>query len=291
MRPQRNCLGPVDQNVARQLLCGTYVNARPNTEGSFWPQLLRCMGASYVAFAAVLAIAALLAGDSGQGAILAVMMLTPVAVTFTTVAARFGAAATSVARSGHVRASVRRTLAALGKGYRIVPSLSVSPEREDQVAIGPNGIFVIVARDDRGRVTASARQLFVDARPAWRDLIEDCRVDALRVRERVRREIGHEVPVHSVLCFARALVAVGQEIRGVKIVHASRLARLIASTPIAAALPATEIDTAAAALARGTLTSLAIPLRSTVREARPQLQAERRLALVNRAPARRHDAS
>lgn len=277
--------------MARQLLCGTHVSVRFHAEGSLSRHVLRCTGAAYVVFATVLGIAALLACDTGRAAVLAAIMLCPVAFTFTTFAVRSGAAATSVARSHHVRASVRRSLVALGKGYRIVPSLCVSPGREDQVAIGPNGVFVIVARDDRGRVTASTRQLFVDARPVWRDLIEDCRVDALRVSQRVCREIGHKVPVHSVLCFARALVAVGQEIRGVKIVHASRVARLIASTPIAAPLPAREIDAAAAVLARGLLTSPAIPLRSAVREARPQLQAERRLALVNRAPARRHDAS
>ena len=37
------------------------------------------------------------------------------------------------------------------------------------------------------------------------------------------------MPVHAVLCFTRALVAVGQEIRGVKIVQVPRLARLIES--------------------------------------------------------------
>jgi len=277
-------------SMARQLLYGRHVTPRSHVESSLLRQALRCTGASYVVFAAAFAIAALLARDAGRAAILAVVMLAPVAFAFTSSAVRSGATAAAVARSRRVRASVGRALADLGKEYRIVPGLYVSPDREDLVAIGPNGIFVVVARDDHGRVTASSRRLFVNARPAWRDLVEDCRVDALRVHERVRRELGHPLPVYAVLCFARALVAVGQEIRGVKIAHASRLARLIASTPSAAPLSRSEIELAAVALTTSTRASATHLLRPAAQEPRPQLRTGRRLALVGRAPAHQHDA-
>ena len=54
-------------------------------------------------------------------------------------------------------------------------------------------------------MTAADQRLFVNARLPWRNLIEDCRVEALRVSGRVQRALGRPVPVHAVLCFTRAL--------------------------------------------------------------------------------------
>ena len=160
--------------------------------------------------------------------------------------------------------------------------------REDHIAIGPNGIFVILACEDGGRVTASQRRVFVNARLPWRDLVDDCRVDTLRVRERLRDVGDRQMPVHSVLCFARALVAVGQEIQGVKVVQAGRLARLIESTAVTTPLREHEIERVAAALTEARRTQL--PRRLPRRTRRNAMAvADRRLALVGPASAHRRD--
>ncbi len=135
-------------------------------------------------------------------------------------------------RAHELGANVKRALATLGPAYRVVTRGASLAERDRHVAIGPNGVFLIVSSDDGGRVTASDQRLFVNARLPWRNLVEDCRVEALRVSDRVQRALGRPVPVHAVLCFTRALVAVGQEIRGVKIVQVPRLARFIESVAI-----------------------------------------------------------
>jgi hypothetical protein len=151
-------------------------------------------------------------------------------------------------RARELGANVKRALAALMPAYRVVARGASLAERDRHVAIGPNGVFLIVSSDDGGRVTASDQRLFVNARLPWRNLVEDCRVEALRLADRAQRALGRPVPVHAVLCFTRALVAVGQEIRGVKIVQVPRLARVIESVAAPARLGDADIEAIRAAL-------------------------------------------
>jgi hypothetical protein len=264
-------------------LCSVVVEG-PIREGALTRQVLRAAGEAYIVVAAAVGIVAVIMQHAGPADSLAAGLLLPVVIGFAVAALRSGARAVRLARSQNVQASVGRALATLGKEYSILARLSVSPGREDHVAIGPNGVFVVVASDDGGRVTASSRRLFVNSRMPWRDLVDDARIDSLRVRERVRRTLGRQLPVHSVLCFARALVAVGQEIQSVKIVHTSRLARLIASTPVAAPLSAEEIRDAAAALTADA--APARPVRRVTPRERPAARVSRRLALVAPSLAR-----
>jgi hypothetical protein len=180
-------------------------------------------------------------------------------------------------------ANVKRALATLGPGYRVVTRPASLAERDRHVAIGPNGVFLVLSSDDGGRVTASDQRLFVNARLPWRNLVEDCRVEALRISDRAQRALGHPVPVHAVLCFTRALVAVGQEIRGVKIVQVPRLARLIESVAIPARMSDEDIETVRAALvAQEPAAAARQILRLTPR--RNAAPIERPLTLVGRSP-------
>ena len=141
---------------------------------------------------------------------------------------------------------------------------------------------VTLSSDDGGRVTASDQRLFVNARLPWRNLVEDCRVEALRVADRVQRALGRPVPVHAVLCFTRALVAVGQEIRGVKVVQVPRLARLIESVAATPPLGQQDVETVRAALVASTT---ATPERKIFRltRRRASAQSARPLTLVGRS--------
>jgi hypothetical protein len=106
-------------------------------------------------------------------------------------------------------------------------------------------------------------------------------VEALRISDRAQRALGHPVPVHAVLCFTRALVAVGQEIRGVKIVQVPRLARLIESVAIPSRMSEEDIETVRAALVAQTPAASARQiLRLTPR--RSAAPIERPLTLVGR---------
>ncbi len=245
---------------------------------------IRCVGAIYLAVAAGLALAAL--ALQGAWVPIATLLLLPVFLGSFVDAAQRSSALWYGWRAHELGANVKRALAMLRPSYRVVtrgPSLS---ERDRHVAIGPNGVFLILSSDDGGRVTASDQRLFVNARLPWRNVVEDCRVEALRVSDRVQRALGRPVPVHAVLCFTRALVAVGQEIRGVKIVQVPRLARVIESVATPTPLSERDIESVRAAL---TAPPTATPTRKIFRltPRRSVAQAERPLTLVGR-PSRPH---
>jgi hypothetical protein len=242
---------------------------------------IRCAGALYLALASGMAIVALFSVTGGWVPT-ATLSLIPVFVIAAVDAVRTAIGLWQEWRAAQLGANVKRTLATLGPAYRVVTRGSSLPERDSHVAIGPNGVFLIVSSDDGGRVTASDQRLFVNARLPWRNLVEDCRVEALRVADRLQRALSRPVPVHAVLCFTRALVAVGQEIRGVKIVQVPRLARLIESVAVPAALSAADVEAARVALlTNATVASPRPVFRFTPRRSAPH--GERPLTLVGRS--------
>jgi hypothetical protein len=238
------------------------------------------MGAGYLVVAAGSALIAIVYDVAWSP--YATLLMLPVLVVAGVDAFRTTTALAENWRGRQLGANVKRALAALGPRYRIVTRGTPSADRDSHVAIGPNGIFLILSSDDSGRVTASEHRLFVNARLPWRNLVEDCRVEALRVADRVQRAVGRPLPVHGVLCFTRALVAVGQEIRGVKIVQVPRLARLIESVASPVALSEADVEAVRVALVVNVSSS---PVRPVFRITRRKTTAssERPLSLVGRA--------
>jgi len=269
------------------LLTTSVVDSEP-IESSLSHHLLRTIGELYVMLIPAAALVVLLTTATGQRGLVVAVLLAPIAFCYAPLAIRSGAATLASWRRRRARANVGRELLHLGGDYRILSRCSVTPGREDHIAIGPNGVFVVLACDGSGRVTASQRRVFVNARLPWRDLVDDCRIDALRVRERVRHAVGRPLPVHSVLCFAHALVAVGQEIQGVKVVQAPRLARVIASTMTTVPLSERDVELVAAALTESRQHE-ARPVARRPRRSPSESPTDRRLALVGRVPARHHE--
>lgn len=249
---------------------------------------LRCLAGVYLTVAVAIALAAL--SQQGSWAPFATLLLLPVFVVALVDAARSTGTLWQEWRAYELGVNVKRALASLRPSYRVVargPSLT---ERDRHVAIGPNGVFLVLSSDDGGRVTASDQRLFVNARLPWRNLVEDCRVEALRVSDRVQRALGRPVPVHAILCFTRALVAVGQEIRGVKIVQVPRLARLIESVSVPTPLSEQDVETVRSALVTA---GAATPTRKVFRltPRRSAVQNARPLTLVGRPSTSHHSLS
>jgi hypothetical protein len=265
------------------------VDSEHTTDSSLASAILRTVGELYVMLVPAVAVVILLTAHTDPRATVIAVLLAPIAFCFASIAIRSASETLALWRKRRARANVARELLDLGRSYRILSRCSVTPGREDHIAIGPNGIFVVLACDDSGRVTASSRRLFVNARLPWRDLIDDCRIDTLRVRERVKRAVGRPLPVHSVLCFAHALVAVGQEIQGVKVVQAARLARLIVSTAAPVRLTDAEVEHAAVALTETRQVQRPRMPRRQPRRGRTLVAGDRRLALVGPVPARHHE--
>ena len=209
---------------------------------------VECGAAACAMFGSALALAALLDLTSAEWTRWAPVALAPSIVWFAMLAGQRGAELVRAWRERRLGADVRRATAPLGKPYRLIARTTSSPGRAEHVVIGPNGVFVIMTCTEAGRITASDRRLFLNGQKQWCDPIEDCRIEALHVTQTLRRRGGHAVPVHPVLCFTRALVAVGREVRGVQIVRTARLAGTIASTMARPPLTESEVDALTVAL-------------------------------------------
>ena len=251
-----------------------------STKAPFGPSATRAITAAYLVAAAGSALIAIVYDVAWRP--YAVSLLLPILIVAGIDAVRTTSALAEDWRGRQLGANVKRALAALGPRYRIVTRGTPSADRDSHVAIGPNGIFLILSSDDGGRVTASDQRLFVNARLPWRNLVEDCRVEALRVADRVQRAVGRPLPVHGVLCFTRALVAVGQEIRGVKIVQVPRLARLVESVASPVMLSEADVEAARVALVVNVSSGPARPVFRMTRR-RATASGERALSLVGRA--------
>ena len=224
--------------------------------------IVGAVGSLYAALAAIAGLVVLFTGATGLGRTVAFVMLA-------TVALYFGRAAVgdlvhlAIARKVRSLGSdVRDALSALGSDFRVTQITNDELEREDHVVAGPTGVFVIVAAEGDRRAGASHRRLFSDSRAWWRDMIEDCHIEALRVGERLRRSLSRPVTVHPVLCLGSGLVTVGRVVRGVRVVHMQELARVLASLPPIKDLDPRQVERASAAL--GALAQV-IPLRPRTR--------------------------
>lgn len=167
-------------------------------------------------------------------------------------------------------ADVGRALASLRDRYRVLSRLPVTRRRDDRVVVGPNGVFVVVT-DEGQRITDGT---------SWRGVVDDCQIEALRVRARVRRALRRPFPVHAVLCVTDRTDHDVRQTHGVRVVDTARLATLIANTFTTAPLRAADIDAAVAALTATALESVPIPRRRRPRPRRQEMRSERRLVLV-----------
>lgn len=246
---------------------------------------IRFLGACYTALSATVALAALTTHRDGLLRSAALAMLASLALQGFWMTLRSGLGALRRWRRLQRQATVRHALQTLTGAYRVLTLSADASRSEHHVAVGPNGVFVVVSCDDAGRVWASDRRLVVNSQLTLRNLVEECHIAAVRAGERVRRHLGRPVPVHGVLCFTRALVIVGQEIRGIKITQVTRLARLIVSVTTANAMSQADIEAAAAALAEAPQrVDPSPPAHSSTRRLRAKPPSGRSLTLIARPP-------
>jgi hypothetical protein len=220
--------------------------------------LLDVAAAFYAALAAFVGLAALVLEHSLAMRGLAGIMLAALALGSGRMVVLAVLRMLVVRRERSLGASVDDALATLDDRFRVTRARQEGVERQDHVVVGPNGVFVIVAAYGEGRAARAHRRLLPDRRARWRDLIDDCHIEALRAGERLRRGCSRALPVHPIVCVGSGLVSVGREVRGVRIVPLGDLVRTIDAVPLAAPLDARAVAAAAAAL---TTVAEIIPLR------------------------------
>jgi hypothetical protein len=234
-------------------------------------QALRCAGEIYVVVVSATAVAELTKlGPRGPLSATVGMLLTPVMVGFGAVAVHSIFQTGRTWSRGRRGAGVGRALASLRDGYRVLSRLPITQRRDDRIVVGANGVFVVVT--DEGRRGNDGA--------LWRGMIDDCQIEALRVRARVRRALRRPFPVHAVLCVTEGVDQEIRHVQGVRIVDTERLATMIVNTFTTAPLGPADVEAAVAALTASTLERVSTPRRHRPRQSRQELRSERRLMLV-----------
>ena len=264
----RACVEPSDAWVAYALLSPAAVTV-PRLS-NVTRHALRCVGELYVVAASGLAVAALTRPMPRPTPAFVAAMLVPVVGCFAALALRSAAHARRTWSRRRRGADVGRALLSLPDAYRVLSRLPLTLRREDRVVIGSNGIFVVVTDDTRRRRDGSF----------WRAMIDDCHIEALRVRARVRRALRRPLPVHAVLCVAEDPGGEIQQTQGVRVVDTSRLATMIVNTFTTAPLRAADVEAAATALAATGVESAPVTRRQRARPRQKETDSERRLMLV-----------
>jgi hypothetical protein len=223
----------------------------------------------YVVVVSALAVAELTSPAPTALAARIGVLLLPVSIGFAFLAARASVLTVRTVSDRRRGADVGRALASLRDRYRVLSRLPLSQRRDDRVVVGTNGIFVIV-NDGRRRSHDPS---------VWRAAIDDCQVEALRVRARARRALRRPLPVHAVLCVPDGSADELRQLHGVRVVDTARVATLITNTFTTAPLAPSDVDAVVAALTAASNESVAS--RDERRVARvSEARAQRRLMLV-----------
>ncbi len=231
--------------MARRLLCAIDMRrARSRTIA----RQLRFIGFSLFGLGTSLAAAIyLLKATGGYGRLFLSLGLFVVALRY------FRSLARTAWRVREVRtfeAALQDTGRALEKlhGYELLRRLVGVPGKQEHVVVGPNGIFVVITRPARhcpSSPGSKANRRDLARNP---DPVEESRIEAACVAEKIHQRLGHRPKVQPVLCFPQALVAVGEKRRGVMIVTTPTVAEAIQAQPKQPALPTDAIEAVVEAL-------------------------------------------
>ncbi len=233
--------------MARRLLCAIRMLRirRPVTGAEFRLLALSLFGAVVSGCAAFAMI------SSGQG-IAHLCMAFGLGVIAWRYCRSLGRSVGRLKEARNLQAAMRDTGRVLERlrGYELLRRLVGTPGKQEHVVVGPNGVFVVTTRRTGERRGASREPgAFLAGRKTRDDLVEEAKMEAACVAERIFRRLGFRPKVKPVLCFPHGLVAVGENRRGVMVVTAPNVARAIRAEPADTLLSPPEVEAIVAALA------------------------------------------
>lgn len=232
--------------MARRLLCAIPMWRIPRfaTGAGFQSLALSLFGAVVTGCAAF----AMISSGGGIGYFCLAFALSVIAWRYCRCAAR---SARRLKDARNLQAAMRDTGRALERlrGYELLRRLVGTPGKQEHVVVGPNGVFVVTTRRaGEGRIGSKRPAACLPGGKTRADLVEEAKIEAACVGERIFRRLGFRPKVKPVLCFPHALVAVGENRRGVMVVTAPNVARAIRAEPADTLLSPPEVEAIVAAL-------------------------------------------
>ncbi len=99
----------------------------------------------------------------------------------------------------------------------------------DHVVLGPNGIFLVETKSQKGNITQEHDVLLRNGRKFFKDFLKQCWRQTYSLRDHLNAERLRGLTIKPILCFSRGFVEIRGPVKGVTVLNASYLRPFILS--------------------------------------------------------------
>jgi hypothetical protein len=125
--------------------------------------------------------------------------------------------------------AVAEALESLPDDYFVFHDLEFPGFNIDHVVLGPNGIFLVETKSQKGKITQEHDVLLRNGRKFFKDFLKQCWRQTFSLRDHLGAEKLSGLSIKPILCFARGFVEVRGPVRGVAVLNVGFLRPYILS--------------------------------------------------------------
>jgi hypothetical protein len=125
--------------------------------------------------------------------------------------------------------AVAEALQELPDDYYVFHDLEFPGFNIDHVVLGPNGIFLVETKSQKGNITQEHDVLLRNGRKFFKDFLKQCWRQTYSLRDHLNAERLRGHTIKPILCFSRGFVEIRGPVKGVTVLNASYLRPFILS--------------------------------------------------------------
>lgn len=125
--------------------------------------------------------------------------------------------------------AVADALQELPDDYYVFHDLEFPGFNIDHVVLGPNGIFLVETKSQKGNITQENDVLLRNGRKFFKDFLKQCWRQAYSLRDHLNAERLRGLSIKPILCFSRGFVEIRGPVRGVAVLNVGYLRPYILS--------------------------------------------------------------
>jgi hypothetical protein len=125
--------------------------------------------------------------------------------------------------------AVAEALQELPDDYYVFHDLEFPGFNIDHVVLGPNGIFLVETKSQKGNITQEHDVLLRNGRKFFKDFLKQCWRQTYSLRDHLNAERLRGLTIKPILCFSRGFVEIRGPVKGVTALNASYLRPFILS--------------------------------------------------------------
>jgi hypothetical protein len=125
--------------------------------------------------------------------------------------------------------AVAEALQELPDDYHVFHDLEFPGFNIDHVVLGPNGIFLVETKSQKGNITQEHDVLLRNGRKFFKDFLKQCWSQTYSLRDHLNAERLRGLTIKPILCFSQGFVEIRGPVKGVTVLNASYLRPFILS--------------------------------------------------------------